>query len=108
MKKLLATQIADATSLGATTNYAFTADHSKVISVHAIWTATTVSATAKLQYSNDGSNWEDFAAATNVTANGTVFWAVDGSKDAVYWRVVYTHTSGSSTTFKVYVANIVR
>lgn len=105
-KQLKATQVADATSLAATTSYAFTADSHKVVSVQAVWTATTASFSAALQYSNDGVTWKDFTTATTITnSNGDVMWDVVGTKDAVYWQVKATRTSGTLTTFKAYVAN---
>lgn len=106
MKMLKATQVADATSLAITTSYPFTADQNKVVSVQAVWTATTASFTVALQYSNDGVTWKDFTTATNITnANGDVMWDVVGTKDAVYWQVKATRSGGTLTTFKAYVAN---
>jgi hypothetical protein len=101
-------QVANAAALAASANYSFTADSHRVVSVQAVWTATTVSATATLQCSNDGATWDDFATATAITnADGNVMWHVD-SKDALYWRVKYTRTSGTATTFKAYVAHLAR
>lgn len=103
---LNSTQIANATSLAATTSYVFTANTHKVVSVQAVWTATTASYSLALQYSNDGVTWKDFTTATTITdANGDVMWDVVGTKDAVYWQVKATRTSGTLTTFKAYVAN---
>lgn len=111
---LKATQIADATDLNATTAYYFSADAWKLHSVQAMWTVTTCSATVKLQYSNDSraksspgtAVWEDYATATAITATGSKMWGDIGSTiDALYWRVLYTHTSGDSDTFKVFAAN---
>lgn len=104
---LRSNQVANATALGATTSYKFTADHHKVISVQAVWTVTTVSATVTLQLSNDNVTWDNFATATAITANGNVSWYLD-AKDALYVRVIYTHTSGSSDTFKAYMAYVPR
>ena len=100
-------QVANAAALAATTSYGFTANSHRVVSVQAVWTVATASATATLQMSNDNATWADFATATAITASGDVMWHVD-TKDALYWRVKYTHTSGSSTTFKAYVAHIAR
>lgn len=109
LHKLHVTTIADATALGATTSYGFTADHHRLRSVQAVWTVTTASATATLQYSNDNATWADFEAATTVNATSSKMWGTAGDTiDALYWRVKYTHTSGSSDTFKVYVAYVPR
>lgn len=117
MPMLKTSQIADASALAATTRYNFSADAWKVHSIHAMWTAGTVSAKVKLQYSNDSrvvsdpnnAVWEDYTTETSITATGSKAWADIGSTiDALYWSVLYTHTSGSSTTFKAYVANVNR
>lgn len=117
MAMLKGTQIADAASLGATTAYYFSADAWKLHSIQAMWTVTACSATATLQYSNDSraksdpSNavWENYATATAVSATGSKMWGDIGSTiDALYWRVLYTHTSGASDTFKVFAANVNR
>lgn len=109
LHKLRVTQIANATALAATTSYSFTSDHHKVASVQAAWTVTAASATATLQYSLDGTNWEDFTTATTVNATGSKAWGTSGTTvDALYWRVKYTHTSGASDTFKVYVSYVPR
>jgi hypothetical protein len=100
-------RVANAAVLAATTPYQFTADHHKVVSVQAVWTVTTASATATLQLSNDGVTWDTFTTATAITASGNVSWYLD-SKDALYVRVLYTHTSGSSDTFKAYMAYVPR
>lgn len=109
MAKLSITQVANASSLAATTSYSFLAEHHKVRSVSAVWTATTASFTLKLQYSNDNANWHDFAAATTITdASGTVMWDVVDTKDGLYWQVVATRTSGTLTTLKAHVAYVER
>lgn len=105
--QLRVTQSANAAALAATTSYPFKADSHRVVSVQAVWTAVTVSATATLQSSNDNTTWANFATATTISASGNVMWNVD-SVDALYWQVTYTHTSGASTTFKAYVANVPR
>jgi hypothetical protein len=107
MNTLNVTKIADVAAIAATTPFQFTADFKQAVSVQAVWTATTVSATATLQLSNDGVTWDNFTTATSITASGNVSWYLS-PKDALYVRVLYTHTSGSSTTFKAYVANIPR
>lgn len=108
MNRLRVSQAANATSLAATTNYSFTADTHRAVSVQAVWTATTASFSIKLQCSNDDTTWDDFTAATAITdANGAVIWHLD-SKDALYWRVNAVRTSGTLTTFKAYVANVAR
>lgn len=108
MGQLRVSKIADAAAVVATTSYGFTADHHKPISVQAVWTATTASATVTLQLSNDGSTWDNFTTATSITnANGNVSWYVD-PKDALYLRVLLTYTSGTVTTLKAYVANVAR
>lgn len=99
-------QIANGAAVVADTNYTFTADTHKVKSVHIIWTSTTASATATLQFSNNGSTWENFTSAQSIANNsGSVFHKVEGNTDALYWRVFLDWTSGSVTTFKVFVAN---
>lgn len=105
MKKLRINQIADASALAATTAYSFTADHHRVMSVQAVYTSTTAAFSLALQYSNDGSNWEDFAAATAVSDDdGNVMWDVIDTADALYWQVKATRTSGTLDTLKAYVA----
>jgi len=109
MGALKVNQLANATSVVATTNYPFTSDFHKVISVHVIWTSTTASATIKLQCSNDATNWSDFTTATSIANNsGDVFYAVDQVKDAFYWRVLITYTSGTITTLKAFLAYLQR
>lgn len=107
MNSLNVTQIANAVTLNATTSYGFTCDFKQAVSVQAVWTASSVSATATLQLSNDGTTWDNFTTATAITASGNVSWYLS-PKDALYVRVLYTHTSGSSTTFRVYCANVQR
>lgn len=108
MSMLRVTQVANASSLAASTNYDFTANSHRVVSVQAVWTATTVSSTVTLQMSNDGATWSDFTTATSISnASGDVMWHVD-TKDALYWRVKYTRSSGTATTFKAYVAYVAR
>jgi hypothetical protein len=98
-------QIADVSALAATADYDFVSNSHKVVSVQAVWTATTASFELKLQMSNDNATWADFTTATAISnANGDVMWHVD-SKDAMYWRVLATRTSGTLTTLAVYVAN---
>lgn len=105
MNILKVVQISDGAAVVADTAYAFTADHVKVKSVHIVWTSTTASATATLQYSNNGTTWENFAAAQAITNNsGSVFHKVDGNTDALHWRVYLDWTSGSVTTFKSFLA----
>lgn len=110
MKMLKVTQIADGAALAADTAYAFKADHQEVRSVHIVWTSTTSSATAALQFSNDGgTTWENFASAQAIANNsGSVFHKVAGNTDALDWRVYLDWASGAVTTFKVYVAYQVR
>ncbi|MHA0110667.1 hypothetical protein ACXYUI_26355, partial [Klebsiella pneumoniae] len=96
--QLKVNQIANGAALVANTTYPFTADHHKVLSVQAVWTATTVSATVTLQLSNDGVTWDNFATATSISGNGNVSWYVD-PKDTLYHRILITYTSGTITTF---------
>lgn len=108
MNALRVSQAANASALAATTNYGYTADTHRPVSVQAVWTATTASFSIKLQCSNDGATWDDFTTATAVSdASGAVMWHLD-SKDALYWRVNAARTSGTLTTFKAYVANVAR
>lgn len=108
MGQLRVSQAANASALAATTAYSFTSDHHRVVSVQAVWTATTAAFSITLQCSNDNVTWSDFATATAITnANGDVIWHLDG-KDAAYWRVNAVRTSGTLTTFKAYVANVAR
>jgi hypothetical protein len=106
MQKLQVTELANAASLNADTTYAFTADWQKVVSVQAVWTATTASVSLKLQYSLDNATWADFTTATAISnASGNVMWDVGATKDAPYWRVFPDFSSGTLTTFKAYVAS---
>ena len=106
MKALKSTKIADVTSVVATTNYAFTADTNRVRAVQAVWTSSTASFTLTLQYSLDGTNWSNFTSATAITnSSSNVMWDVLDTKDAVYWQVAATRTSGTLTTLKIYFAN---
>jgi hypothetical protein len=77
------------------------------VTVQAVWTVTTASATVTLQSSLDNVTWQDFTTATTVSASGNKMWNLD-TTDALYWQVKYTHTSGASDTFKAYVANVPR
>lgn len=54
-------------------------------------------ATVKLEKSNDGSSWSDVAAATAITADGTV-WLEKDRPGFRYARVSYTLTAGSMST----------
>lgn len=109
MKQLKSLQIADGSALVADVSYPFTADFHEVASVHIIWTSTTAAATATLQFSNDGVTWENFAAAQAIANNsGAVFHKVKGIADALYWRVLLDWSSGSVTTFKAYLAYLLR
>lgn len=106
---LNASTIIDTTAVVASANYAFTAESHKIRSVLVIYTSTTASFTLTLQYSNDNTNFTDFAAATTVTnASGFVDLQVLDTKDAIYWRVKSTRTSGTLATLKIVVANIER
>jgi hypothetical protein len=105
MAKLSVTRVANASSLNADTTYDFKAEHHKVQSVQAVWTATTASVSLKLQYSNDNATWADFTTATTISnASGNVMWDTGATKDALYWRVFPDFSSGTLTTFKAYVA----
>lgn len=109
MAKLSVTRTANAAAVVADTAYSFTAEYHKVQSVHIVWTSTTASATAALQFSNDGSTWENFTSPQAITNNsGSVFHKVDQNTDALYWRVYLDWASGSVTTFKAYTAYIER
>lgn len=109
MSKMSISQIANAASLVVTTAYNFKAEHHKVRSVSAVWTATTAAYSLSLEYSNDNVNWHLFVAATAIAnAGGTVMWDVVESKDALYWRVNAARTSGTLTTLKAFVAYIER
>lgn len=109
MPALQVSTIADLTSVVATANYPFVADSHKIRSVQMVCTASTASFSIKLQYSNDNTNWTDFTTATAVSnANATADWQVLDTKDAKYWRVLSTRTSGTLLTLKIFVANIER
>lgn len=109
MPSLQVSTIANESTVVASDNYEFTADSHKVRSVQLVVTATTASFAIKLQYSNDNANWTDFTTATSVSnANATADWQVLDTKDALYWRVNSTRTSGTLTTLKIYVANVER
>lgn len=97
--------LANATSVVATTNYPFVAKHYKPVAVQAVWTATTATMTLTLQYSVNNTTWSDFTTATAISdASGNVMWDIGVTKDAPYWRVLVTRTSGTLTTLQVYLA----
>lgn len=50
----------------------------------------------KWQKSNDGTNWDDIAAATNITADGNV-WLTTTDVTHQHIRLYYTLTAGSLT-----------
>lgn len=109
MKTLKSTKVTDTTSVVASANYAFTADTHKVRAVQAVWTSSTASFTLTLQYSLDNVNWTNFTTATTITnSSSNVMWDVLDTKDAVYWQVAATRTSGTLTTLKIYFANETR
>jgi hypothetical protein len=109
MPALQVSTIADLATVVATANYSFVADSHKIRSVQMVGTATTAAFSIKLQYSNDNTNWTDFTSATTVSnANFSADWQVLDTKDAKYWRVNSTRTSGTLLTLKIYVANIER
>jgi hypothetical protein len=104
MNKLIVTQIANATNLTATTAYSFTADFNKAETIQFVYTSTTASFSIAVEHSLDGINWIVEGSATTVTdASGTAYVHLK-EKDALYWRVNATRTSGTLTTFKAYVA----
>jgi len=107
--ELQVSTIADLASVVATANYPFLANSHKIRSVQMVGTATTASFSIKLQYSNDNATWVDFTSATSVSnADFTADWQVLDTKDALYWRVLSTRTSGTLLTLKIYVANVKR
>ena len=109
MAILRTNRLANATALAATTNYPFTADTNKVRAVQAVYTSTTASFTLTLQYSQDNTTWKDFTSGTAISnTSGDVDWQVLDTKDAVYWRVAATRTSGTLTTLKIYLAYVER
>lgn len=94
----------NATAVVATVSTPFTADEFKIRSVQAVWTVTTASFSVALQYSNDNATWKDFTTATAITASGNVDWQVLDTKDAKFWRIANTRTSGTLDTYAVYIA----
>jgi hypothetical protein len=110
MNKVLSeSTVADVSSVVATTNYTFESKHNKSIAVQAVYTSTTASFTLTLQYSVDNVNFQDFTTGTAVSnASGNVIWDIGTTKDAPYWRVNATRTSGTLTTLKIYRASVPR
>jgi hypothetical protein len=108
-KFLSESTLADATSVAQTTNYTFQAKSSKPIAVQAVWTSTTASFTLTLQYSVDGTNYQDFTTGTAISnSSSNVIWDISTVKDAPYWRVNAARTSGTLTTLQLYVASVPR
>lgn len=56
----------------------------------------------KLQKSNDGTNWSDEGAATNITADGLV-WLEKVDPTSLYMRLAFTLTAGQLSASSVYV-----
>lgn len=108
MPRLQVTQIANAASLAATTSYSFTADYCKAETIQFVYTSTTASFSIQVEHSLDGTNWIAEGSATAVSnASGTAHVHLK-EKDALYWRVTATRTSGTLTTFKAYVGWVER
>jgi hypothetical protein len=109
MAKLSVSTLIDASTVVATANYPFTADYFKPVSVQAVWTSSTSSMTITLQYSCDGTNYQDFATGTSISNSSTnVIWDISTVKDALYWRLNLTRVSGTLTTLKIYLNQIER
>jgi hypothetical protein len=109
MAKLSTSQLVNATSVVATASYPFIADYFRPVSVQAVWTSSTSSMTITLQYSCDGTNYQDFTTGTSISNSSTnVIWDISTVKDALYWRVNLTRVSGTLTTLKVYLNQIER
>lgn len=109
MATLKVQTLLDGTTVVATASYPFTADSRKVRSVQMVYTSTTASFSIALQYSNDNTTWKDFTTATSISdASGDVDWQVLDTKDALYWRVRSTRTSGTLTTLQIYLASVDR
>jgi hypothetical protein len=109
MAKLSTSTLIDTASVVATTNYAFVADYYKPVAVQAVWTSSTSSMTITLQYSCDGTNYQDFVTGTSISNSSTnVIWDISTVKDALYWRVNLTRVSGTLTTLKIYLNQIER
>lgn len=101
--------VANVSSLAATANYAFESKHNKSVAVQAVWTSTTASFSLTLQYSVDGTNWQDFTTGTAISnTSGNVIWDIGTTKDAPYWRVNAARTSGTLTTLQIYRASVPR
>jgi hypothetical protein len=109
MRELKTTQVADLSSVAASTTVDFDSQFVKVKAVQAVWTSTTASFALTLQFSVDGSNWTDFTTATSITNTSShVYWNVADTVDVPYWRVNVARTSGTLTTLKVYTARQTR
>lgn len=110
MNKVLSeSTVTDVSSVSATTNYTFITKHSKPVGVQAVWTSATASFTLTLQYSIDGTNYQDFTTGTAISnSSSNVIWDIAVTKDAPYWRVAATRTSGTLDTLKVYMASVPR
>lgn len=104
--QLSLSQLVDASSVAASVNYAITGAHlMQPREIAAVWTATTVSGSIKVQISLDNTNWFDLETATSITnASGSKLWTMD--RYAPYVRVNYTRSSGTLTTLQIQVSSV--
>lgn len=76
------------------TGAAYDFQHAMLGSVQAVWTGTPTGS-LQLQKSNDQTNWFNDGAAVAVSgAAGSNWWGISDAH-AMYYRVVYTATSGA-------------
>lgn len=98
-------ELADATAVNASVNYALDADLENVaaIAIHAKWTETSVSGTIQVQASLDGTNWYGLNTAVNVDTADEM-WFEDADIAYPYVRVAVTISSGALATLKITLA----
>jgi hypothetical protein len=101
--KLSTGTLVDEATVNSTTSWAYEVEDALVREVHAIWTASSVSATISVQISLDNTDWIDLETPTTVSASGSKIWAV--SRYVPYLRMTYTHSSGAADTLKVYASS---
>ena len=91
------------------TNYQFNADFLDVLSIQVAWTSTTAAFAYIIQTSNDNVNWTDLGASQAIANNnGSTHTQIKMVKDAAYYRIALTKTSGALTTFNILVASLPR
>lgn len=93
----------------ASINYEFVAVEKEATSIQVYWTSTTASFAYIIQSSNDRLNWTDVNSSQAIlNNNGSTHTQIKGVRDAPYYRVSVTKTSGTLTTLGILVANQIR